>query len=271
MDLQKIMVDLKDVVDASGNSIMTIYSEADTEIAFKEDRSPLTLADRASNDIINHGLEELIPDIPVISEENREVSYAERKGWNKFWLVDPLDGTKEFIKKNGEFTVNIALIENGVPILGVVSIPAQGKIYYGIKGGGAYRIDGEGADPVRIEAKRDPDRGVKPIAAVSRSHLSGNDTALLEALGADTISSGSALKFALVAEGKADLYPRFGPTWEWDTGAGHAVAEAAGAVVCGLDGSPLGYNKQVLKHPNGFVCCLADVKDKVLRSIRGLG
>jgi 3'(2'), 5'-bisphosphate nucleotidase len=259
-----------DVVRRADKEILVIYDKADVGVEYKGDDSPLTLADRVSNDIINTGLKEIAPDIPIISEENKEVPYETRKDWKRFWLVDPLDGTKEFIKKNGEFTVNIALIENGLPVLGVVSIPAQGKIYYGIKGEGAFRIDEEGKSPVRVEAKRRPGRSDGAAAAVSRSHLSEKDTALIEALGAETVKAGSALKFTLVAESKADLYPRFGPTWEWDTGAGHAVAEAAGAVVCGLDGKPLGYNKEVLKHPEGFLCCSDEIKDKALGCIKDM-
>ncbi|MBD3295832.1 MAG: 3'(2'),5'-bisphosphate nucleotidase CysQ, partial [Candidatus Omnitrophica bacterium] len=171
------------LIRKAGSEILRIYDKVDLGVEYKDDKSPLTRADKASNDIIVEGLKSITPDIPVISEENKEVLYEERKDWKKFWLVDPLDGTKEFIKKNGEFTVNIALVEDGIPVLGVVSIPAQGKIYYGVKGEGAYRIDPEGAAPVRIEAKRSSDRGEKPIAAVSRSHLADKDTALLENLG----------------------------------------------------------------------------------------
>ena len=246
--------------------ILSIYDFVDAEVDYKKDNSPLTRADRVSNDILTEGLKVITPDILIISEETASASYQERKNWEKFWLVDPLDGTKEFIKKNGEFTVNVALIEKGVPVMGVVAIPAQNKIYYGVKGEGAFRIDGEELDSIRIEAKRSTDRGEKMIAAVSRSHLAEETTLLIDMLKAETVSSGSALKFALVAEGKADLYPRLGPTWEWDTGAGHAVAEAAGAIVCDLDGEPLRYNKEILKH-SGFLVCLPEIKDKLIKAI----
>lgn len=234
----------------AGKEIMKVYSR-DFAVEYKEDSSPLTEADKASHKVIEEGLLGLAPGIPVISEEGTGIPSSERSNYKSFWLVDPLDGTKEFIKRNGEFTVNIALIEGNAPVLGVIYVPAKGILYYGEKGNGAFRQE-RGGSPVKLERKL-IGQGSPIRAVVSRSHPSPEVEEFLKAYSvASRVEAGSSLKFCLVAEDKADLYPRIGPTWEWDTAAGHAIAEAAGCSVTTVDGSPLTYNKESLKNP-GFV------------------
>jgi 3'(2'), 5'-bisphosphate nucleotidase len=262
---KELIPGLIDIVRKAGNKILEIYDSPDFDVEYKDDNSPLTRADKASNDIILKRLAELTPGIPVISEEKRAMPFEERKDLERFWVVDPLDGTKEFIKRNGEFTINIGLIEDGAPVLGIISIPVKKHIYYGIKDLGAVYF--EEPDVTRdIKAKEKYDAQDILKAAVSRSHLSGQDEKVIDLLGAETIAAGSALKFTLVAEGKADVYLRFGPTWEWDTAAGHAIAEAAGACVCDLKGDKLSYNKEVLKH-GGFFVCSKSIKDKIAKAV----
>ena len=225
----------------AGDAILEVY-ETDFEIEEKADESPLTRADLASHNVIADGLARHDAHVPVISEEDGLPDFDVRRQWDNYWLIDPLDGTKEFVKRNGEFTVNIARIENHKPVYGVVHVPVTGVTYVGAAGKGAWRIDGD-ADPVAIEvAAATPD-----VARVvgSRSHQSADVAAWLERIGNhDIIAMGSSLKFCVVAEGKADVYPRLGLTSEWDTGAAQAVVEAAGGSVVRLDGEPLDYNNK---------------------------
>lgn len=226
----------------AGRAIARIYAQPDPVVEIKADRSPLTAADRAAHACIEAGLAALTPAIPVWSEESAGIPWETRRHWREFWLVDPLDGTREFLGRNGEFTVNIALVRDHQPVLGVVHAPVPDRDYYGWRGGGAWRADGGGAargirvrrpvtDPVRVTG--------------SRSHRDPGLDALLRALGPHTfVAVGSSLKFCLVAEGKADFYPRFGPTSAWDTAAGQAVVEAAGGSVQDLQGTALRYNRQ---------------------------
>ena len=237
----------------AGNAIMEIYAE-DFAIKLKDDNSPLTKADRKSNQVILEALKKHYPDIPFISEETKLNAYSTRKKWNRFWLIDPLDGTKEFIKKNGEFTVNIALIEEGVPVIGIVHVPAQSKTYGGIKELGSFKIVGNGNKEPIENLTHYLDKQ-KVVVVASRSHLSEETLQFVEELKAggkevDFLSSGSSLKFCLVAEGVADVYPRFGPTMEWDTGAAHAVAKYAGKNVINFETKQsLIYNKKNLLNP----------------------
>ena len=266
---KKIIEELIGLVRKAGEEVLEVYNaEENIGLEYKDDDSPLTEADRRSNSIITEGLKSLTPGIPVISEENRSIPYQERKNWDKFWLVDPLDGTKEFIKRNGEFTLNIALIEKGVPVFGIVSIPVKGMIYYGSKGEGAFSLSLTSGKTEKIFNK-DVVQPDGPKAVASRSHLSEKTKILVEALGANMVNAGSSLKLILVAKGEADFYPCFGPTHEWDTAAGHAIAEAAGAIVCGLDGNPLRYNKEIFKH-DGFLVCTPSIKEKVIKQISNL-
>ncbi len=243
---------LAEAAKEAGRAVLDVYGSGDFGVSYKEDRSPLTLADTRSHEIIKARLKGLAPGIPVLSEEDGGTEYAVRKGWEKFCLVDPLDGTKEFINRNGEFTVNIAVLEAGRPVLGVVHVPVRDRTYYAAQGIGAYRRDGEGG-PVRIRVRPWPETGGLVVVA-SRSHGSPELEEFKRKIPVDKlIFAGSSLKFCLVAEGSADIYPRFGPTWEWDTAAGHAIVLEAGGRVVDLGGEQeLAYNKEILKH-QGFI------------------
>lgn len=234
------------IAKEAGDKIMAIY-ENDFAIYEKQDTSPLTEADLAAHNVIVDALT-AESDLPILSEESADISWDERKQWQSYWLVDPLDGTKEFIKKNGEFTVNIALIEKGRPTMGIVYAPALNKSYVGIVGEGAWtEINGEFAP---ITATKHSGNDVWKIVG-SRSHQSPEIQNLLAQLDGETelVAMGSSLKLCLVAEGEAHLYPRLGPTSEWDTGAAHAVAIAAGAKVTVLDpANPLDSNAEDLTY-----------------------
>jgi 3'(2'), 5'-bisphosphate nucleotidase len=238
----------------AGKAIMEIYGR-DFAVEAKNDNSPLTEADRKSNEVILDGLKRYYPGIPFISEETKQTAYSERKNWERLWLIDPLDGTKEFIKKNGEFTVNIALIEKGEPVLGVVYAPAFENGYVGVKGAGTYSFSQRDTTLTPVKASEHYNQLAKVNVVGSRSHLSDETLQFVEDLKAtgkqvDFVSSGSSLKFCLVAEGKADVYPRFGPTMEWDTAAAHAVVLYAGKQVLKYpEMTPLTYNKENLLNP----------------------
>jgi 3'(2'), 5'-bisphosphate nucleotidase len=226
------------IVARAGAAIMRVY-EAGFTVQRKQDNSPLTLADLESQRVIIAGLAEMTPGIPILSEESAQAPWGERQSWRELWVVDPLDGTREFVKRNGEFTVNIALVREHEPVLGVVSAPAQGLLYWGALGVGAFSHHrGAAQIPIHVSAPQNPLRVVG-----SRSHASAETAAYLTRLGPHVMTGiGSSLKFCLVAAGEADLYPRFGPTSEWDTAAGQALLEAAGGHVTRLDGHRLRYN-----------------------------
>ncbi len=232
----------------AGQAILAVYHSGEAQETAKDDRSPLTAADLASHRLLVAELAKLDPDVPVLSEESKAVAYEVRSTWSRYWLIDPLDGTKEFLKRNGEFTVNVALVENGRPILGVVHAPVLGHTYWGA-GSEAYKQEA-GAAARRISVV--PPSGVLEVVA-SRSHAGPETEAFLARLGAEReihlVSIGSSLKLCLVADGGAHLYPRFGPTMEWDTAAAHAVVEAAGGAVTDLEGRTLSYNKPDLLNP----------------------
>ena len=237
-ELPDLVAALLPTVDCAGLAIMQIYDGA-FAVQRKADDSPLTLADLESQRIILDGLAKLTPDIPVLSEEHLQAPWSERRHWSRVWVVDPLDGTREFVKRNGEFTVNIALVADHEPLLGIVAAPAQGLLYWGAAGVGAFtRHRGEAPGRIHAAAPHDPIRVVG-----SRSHASPETQRYLARLRPHVLSGvGSSLKFCLLAEGKADLYARFGPTSEWDTAAGQALLEAAGGHVTRLDGHRLRYN-----------------------------
>jgi 3'(2'), 5'-bisphosphate nucleotidase len=231
----------------AGDAILGVYGQQ-FEVTSKPDQSPLTLADTRSHDLIVRELKELTPALPVLSEEDSEIPFEVRRQWRCYWLVDPLDGTKEFVSRNGEFTVNIALIEDHAPVLGIVHIPVTDTTYTGLHGTGAFRQAGsETAVPIRAEQARSPLRIV-----ASRSHRDDFLDRILPRLAPyEFVAVGSSIKFCLIAEGSADFYPRFGPTSEWDTAAAQAVVEAAGGAVICTDGSPLRYNtKAALLNPH---------------------
>ena len=226
----------------AGKSIMTHY-HSNITVENKADNSPVTIADLAANEIIINQLQQLTPNIPILSEESPQTDWQQRQYWQSFWLVDPLDGTKEFINKNGEFTVNIALIENGKPILAVVYAPALNKAWLG-DGKTAWLVTKAGKEVIRLLPS------TIPTVVGSRSHPSVGLEAYLQQLGEHKwIAVGSSLKFCLVAEGRAQYYPRFGPTMMWDTAAGQCIAESAGATVNDLDGFPLRYDREPLLNP----------------------
>jgi 3'(2'), 5'-bisphosphate nucleotidase len=232
----------------AGEAILEVYNGNDFDVALKSDSSPLTRADLAAHKVIEDGLSAAFPELPILSEESEPISWEQRRDWIRYWLVDPLDGTREFIKRNGEFTVNIALIERGVPVLGVVYAPVLEKLYWGYDAvawckhaGGAARAiqviqEGEEVSPFRVVA--------------SRSHRSAELERFLADLPPhECVAMGSSLKFCLVADGTAHLYPRIGPTMEWDTAAADAIVRAAGGAVTTLNGEPLVYNKPELVNP----------------------
>ena len=235
----------------AGVRIIEIY-ETDFSVLEKEDRSPLTAADMAAHDTIAKGLSDLTPTIPLLSEESTDIPFAERKQWSRYWLVDPLDGTREFIKRNGEFTVNIALIDNHSPVLGVVYVPVTGVCYFATIGNGACKQLPDEA-PVQIQVRRNFTGRL--TVAVSRSHGNERQTTFVANLGdVDYIAIGSALKSCLVAEGRVDVSPRFGPTSEWDTAASQCVVEEAGGHVTDMHLKPLRYNtKASLLNPEFLV------------------
>ncbi len=235
-------------IEAARHQILTVYEKADLMLEYKADRSPLTLADRQSHTVLNQGLQRLLPGVPVLSEEGTVKDWQVRRHWSLLWLVDPLDGTRDFVQRTGDFTINVALVEGHAPILGLLDIPLQNTTYLGIRGQGAYRIGEEEAKPIHTRHRGDS-HGL--TAAISRSHQA-NEIAWLRTNGfdvGDVIPAGSALKFALIAEGRADLYPRLGPTMEWDTAAGQCLVEAAGGTVTQLDGAALMYNRENLTNP----------------------
>lgn len=241
----------------AGQAIMEIYADPASSVMTKSDNSPLTQADLAADRVISEGLNELALGWPILSEESAQIPYSERCDWQRFWLIDPLDGTREFIRRNGEFTVNIALIENGEPVLGVVYAPVPDTCYFAERGIGAFVKRGSAeAQIIRVKAHV-PGEPVKVVA--SRSHADERTAALLAKLGDyQCISMGSSLKLCLVAGGVAHFYPRLGPTMEWDTAAAHAVVRQAGGRVCDPAGAELRYNKNDLHNPEFFVLSAAD-------------
>ena len=261
--LKQLMTTAVQAALEAGRAVNEVYQNKDFEVETKQDETPLTLADRRSHEIISGYLEKT--DYPVLSEEGKDIPYEDRSKWEYFWLVDPLDGTQEFIKKNGEFTVNIALVNKGTPVLGVVFAPHVRELYFGAHQFGAYKVDGINEElmsfndlddlmkagnilPLKSERR-------KLVVVGSRSHMNDDTQSYIDGLkekygDAEFVSKGSSLKICMVAEGSADVYPRFAPTMEWDTAAGHAVALASGYPVTQQDGkTPLQYNKQELTNP----------------------
>ena len=244
-------------------AILDVYNSDDFDVEQKADDSPLTRADRRSHEIIVNLLQTRYPDIPVLSEEGRDIPYEERSQWRRYWLVDPLDGTKEFVKRNGDFTINIALMSDNRPILGVISIPVSGALYFAAKNKGAFLVYEQNGcisqemlqNAPRLPGTLDPLEGRAVRVVASRSHFSDESRAFVEQLESahgevELVNAGSALKFCIVAEGKADAYPRYAPTMEWDTAAGQIIAEESGCTVLEVEtAEPLKYNKEELRNP----------------------
>ncbi len=250
-----------EIARQAGREILAVYNaEGGIEVEHKDDNSPLTEADQRAHNVIVEQLAQLEPRLPILSEESASIAFAERSQWQRYWLVDPLDGTKEFIKRNGEFTVNIALIEDGHPIQGVVHVPVSGITYTGDVSEGATLMPANGASR-RISVSTMPQAGLARVVA-SRSHADDKLQGVIDAIEAtvgevEVVSMGSSLKICLVAEGKADFYPRLAPTSEWDTAAAHAVLAAAGGSIVDTNFQPLRYNqKDSILNP--FFLAIAD-------------
>ena len=260
LDLNKLAHEAVAIAERAGRAVLDVYEQDDLGVTHKEDDSPLTKADLASHRLIIAELEKLTPDIPILSEESKEMPVDERRGWSRFWLVDPLDGTKEFVKRNGEFTVNIALIENGRALLGVVHATVLKQTYWAAESLGAFKRENEEDKEISVAAF---ESGTLRVVA-SRSHAGVETAAFLERLeknvdGLEVVSKGSSLKLCLVAEGAAHLYPRFGPTMEWDTAAAQCVVEQAGGYVSETDlVTPLRYNKKSLLNPYFIVSAVQE-------------
>ena len=254
INIENIMESLISISKEAGNEIMEIYKLEDLGISHKDDNSPLTLADKASNNIICSRLKELTPNIPILSEEGKNISFDERKTWNTFWLIDPLDGTKEFIKKNGEFSVNIALINHFKPILGIVYAPVLDTVWYGSVSEGSFKITNN-KKPKKINVlKYHEDEPIKVVSSRSHSNNTKLDEFLTDYPKHELVFMGSSIKICLVADSSAHIYPRLGPTMEWDTAAAHAVVKYAGGNIFDMnDKNELVYNKENLLNPSFLV------------------
>lgn len=254
-----LSVALHSAVEA-GKAILDVYNSHDFKVEIKSDKSPLTKADKQAHQIISEHLVQT--GLPVLSEESEDISFQTRKYWKQFWLVDPLDGTKEFINRNGEFTVNIALIDNQMPVLGIIYVPVKDILYFGDSDSGAFYVENaskhvkeSGVDPSALTQLPQSQHTTYGIVA-SRSHLNAETSMFIDGLlrkhpDARIITKGSSLKLCMIADGEADIYPRFGPTSEWDIAAGHAIVLAAGGVLkdAGDNNKPIVYNKENLLNP----------------------
>jgi len=249
--LQQLRQEVIAIAELASEKILAIYN-TEFDVTRKDDNSPLTEADMAAHHVITDGLKKLTPEIPILSEESAKIPFSTRRQWHRYWLVDPLDGTREFVKRNGEFTVNIALIEDHQPVIGVIHTPVTDVCYYASNDDGAYKkLPGQAAEKISTRAK-EPGH---TLVAGSRSHRGDSLNAFLEKIGSyEIISMGSSLKSCLVAEGKVDIYPRLGPTSEWDTAAAQCVVENAGGKLVELSMQPMRYNtKESLLNPHFLV------------------
>ena len=254
LDYNTVLNTAIDISKKAGEKIMEIYNDVDIDISFKNDNSPLTEADKASNTVIEKELKKLTPSIPILSEEGKNIKFKTRHKWNLFWLIDPLDGTKEFIKRNGEFTVNIALISDGEPILGIVFAPVLDTIWYGDVKKGSFKSK-KNKKPFKIKTTK-PKKNNPVKVVTSRSHT--NNPKLKEFLmdypNHELVKMGSSIKICCVADGTAHIYPRLGPTMEWDTAAAHAVVKFAGGNIYDLEKmNQIKYNKSSLLNPEFLV------------------
>lgn len=257
----ELIQEIIEIARSAGEAILDVYFSKDSEqVEYKSDDSPLTMADRKSNQVIVDGLNKLSIQYPIVSEESKQISYKERSHFKRFWMVDPLDGTKEFVNRNGEFTVNIALIENGYPILGVVYVPIVRDMYWATKDEGAYvKIDGGAPSKLCTNTIRMTDQKLRILC--SRSHVNAETQAYIERFeDPELVAAGSSLKFLWIASNRADLYPRLGPTMEWDTAAAHIILEEAGGKVLQHgEGALMEYNKPDLLNP--YFVAFANVEE----------
>ena len=263
---EQLIISTVKIATEAGKAITEIYN-SDFDYQLKKDLSPITAADNLSNNIITERLEALIPKIPILSEENCDIPYRTRSRWTQYWLVDPLDGTKEFINRNGEFTVNIALIVNKKPVLGVIHIPVKNETYWGSKVNGSFYTN-ENNDVKQIQVSKQNQKPIRIVA--SRSHPSKMLISLLEKItDYEILEVGSSMKFCLIASGQADCYPRFGPTSEWDTAAGEAIVKFAGGHMVTTDGQMMNYNsKKHYLNPNFIVSNGKIISETILHLIK---
>ena len=261
-----IIEEIIKVSQDAGKAILDIYNKSDSDFEVKEDKSPLTKADISSHNIIINSLKNLTPSIPIISEEGCGIPLKERSDWKEYWLIDPLDGTKEFLKRNGEFTVNIALIRKNEPVLGVINIPAMEKIFWADRDNGSHSINADGK-LIKMNVEKDMEGPIK--IAASRSHYNNKlDSILAELKDYELINVGSSIKFCLVASGEADIYIRIGPTSEWDTAAGEAIVKFAGGRVISTLGKQISYNKkESFLNPDFIVSKNNHLLEKILKKI----
>ncbi len=259
---EQLIVSTVKIAKKAGKAISQIYN-SDFDYKLKSDSSPITIADNLSHQIITERLKILTPEIPIISEEDCEIDYKIRAQWSQYWLVDPLDGTKEFINKNDEFTVNIALINKNTPILGIIHIPVTNETYWGSRSNGSFYLN-ENNDKKQLYVS---ERINSPLRiAVSRSHPSEIlDSLLKQLVDYEILEAGSSIKFCMIASGQADCYPRFGPTSEWDTAAGEAIVHAAGGHVMTASGNSMNYNKkETFINPNFIVSNDKIISERIL-------
>ena len=250
MNLNQLVYQVIDIARLASIEILKVYNSPDFSIQTKSDESPVTAADLASNQVITEGLLKRNPSLPILSEETLEIPYEERRTFEYFWVVDPLYGTKEFIKRNGEFTINIALIHQNKPVLGVVYLPDTSGVYFGVKNGGAFKIDNGVEKRISCSKFRLTDKGLK--IPISRSHRNeATDELFLGYNQPELVPCGSSLKFLKIADGTFDIYPRIGTTMEWDTAAPQIILEEAGGQILEWHSrKPLIYNKMDLRNPN---------------------
>lgn len=263
--MNSLLNDIVSLAKQAGNQVLNIY-RSDFTVEYKTDKSPITVADLASHECICQGLRHLTPDLPILSEESAPIPFQERRLWEKYWLVDPLDGTKEFLEKNGEFTINIALIEQHKPSLGVIFVPSKNICYFAKRGLGAYKQIGQGQPKLILSRAWNEDQPL--TAVISRRHgMEALKKFLAQFSSLKLVYCGSALKFCWVAEGLADIYPRFSPTCEWDTAAGHCILNEAGGQVIDKTGQELEYNKSSSLQTADFLA-LADKRHHWLRYLK---
>jgi 3'(2'), 5'-bisphosphate nucleotidase len=251
--------DIFEIIVRAGNEIIKVYQSNDFQVEMKSDKTPLTIADKNSNHVIVDGLKKIFPKIPILSEESKKTPFQTRKEWEYLWIIDPLDGTKEFIKKNGEFSINLALVKDGIPIFGILYLPVKDTLYYAAKGYGAYKKDNSGRFKRLFNS--DEDKEYEQIAdsqkriIISRSHYTEETQQFVKEIEkqfskVQLISVGSAMKIAYLAEGKADIYPRLAPTMEWDIASGQIILEESGGKILDFyKKTPLIYNKEDLRNP----------------------